>query len=924
MSATPPRPPLPPSTRSTTNASSNAHEPLGAALWAKLHPPAASATQVLRTAVCERVCAPASAKVVLVHAPAGFGKTTAMQQSCAQLHAADTDTAWLTLDRADNDLSRFLNGFGRAVATLSGETLPRGAGFDVTRGAAFDVVEALGRVESPFALFIDELEVIQAPAVLGLLREVIDHLPRRGQLVIGSRSLPDLHLGRLRARGELIEVDADHLRFSLAETHEFFELRRIDSVGADSLSRLHSKTEGWVAALWLASLALERHGDSTGFVDHFSGSDRAVADYLADDVLARQTPEVREFLLRTSILRHLNAPLCRALAPHSDTERILDHLAAANLFLTPIAGEHGAYRYHSLFADFLRAQLAREHPDELTRLHLAASGWYEAQGRPVPAIDHAIDGGDFPLALTLMAPHAEEFLEQGRMRLMARWFAAMSPASLRAQPLLEVISMWATCLTHGPWEAMAQLEKSGCLHSTDAGVQAHVNALRPMLLAMQDRYDEAHAAGRISLARLPTSKPFADSVLCNAMAHVVFVRGDQREAHELLESARRMHGGGTFNRMYIESMEGMLDLQEARQRQAAARFRMAVGATHAVSYNHTSGNAWAGVLYAGAEYESNRLEQAEHLLSVYLPLARDVGLPDHMIMSHVMRSRIAFHRGDIDSALHALTELEYLGHHRELPRVTASAKLERARMLMLQGNAAAARAEIDRAGDAALWERVRHQRLYAHDVDDIAIARLRWELLFGDAHAALAQIQREIVVAERESRLRRALKLRLLKAMALQRSGAWPDALDVIGGVMQQACSEGFMRLILDEGDAVAALIHRYNASLHERPGQPRDPLLSDYLQRLIAVLGPAPAEADAPTDKPAADSPEGLLEPLTRKEIRVLQLLAEGYSNNAMAEKLFVSDSTVRTHLRNINMKLGAHSRTQAVAIARKLAVIR
>lgn len=889
--------------RQTT--ANRAHVPPGA----KLNPPVATSTQVLRSAVGHRICGPGSAKVVLVHAPAGFGKTTAMLQSCARLQAAGTDTAWLTLDRGDNDLSRFLSGFGQAVALLTGD-LPPGS------GAAFDVVAALGAVQSTFALFLDELELIQEPAVLGLLREVIDQLPRRGRLVIGSRSLPNLGLGRLRARGELIEVDANHLRFSPAETDEFFQLRNLRGVGAESLSRLHSKTEGWVAALWLASLALESHVDSATFIDRFSGSDRAVADYLAEDVLASQRTEVREFLLRTSILRHLTPPLCRALNPHADADLMLDHLAAANLFLTPIGAEERTYRYHSLFADFLRARLAREHPGELARLHLAASGWYEAQGRPVPAIDHAIDGGDFPLALSLMAPHAEQFLEQGRMRLMARWFAVLPDAHLRAQPLLEVISIWASCLTHGPWEAMAKLEQSGCLHSDDGGVQAHVHALRPMLLAMQDRYEEASLAGRIALARLPTGKPFADSVLSNCMAHVVSVMGEQREAHELLDLARRTHSDGHFNRMYVESMEGMLDLQEGRMHQATARFGIAVGATHSVSYNHTSGNAWAGVLYAGAVYEANRLEQAEHLLSVYLPLARDVGLPDHVIMSHVMRSRIAFHHGDIESALHTLIELEYIGHHRALPRVSASAKLERARLLVLQGHAAASKSELDRADDPVLWERVSHLRLYAHDLEDLTIGRMRWELLFGDARAALPKIQQEINLAERGSRLRRALKLRVLQALALQRCHEFAAALDTIGGALQHACQQGFLRLVLDEGEAIGPLIHLFSASLQERAGRPRDPILSNYLQGMVAILGPAAS--------PEAARPEGLPEPLTRKEVRVLQLLAEGYSNNAMADKLFVSDSTVRTHLRNINMKLNAHSRTQAVAIARRLAVIR
>jgi LuxR family maltose regulon positive regulatory protein len=586
-----------------------------------------------------------------------------------------------------------------------------------------------------------------------------------------------------------------------------------------------------------------------------------------------------------------------------------------------VSGDGRAWRYHSLFADFLRAQLARELPGEIERLHLAASGWYESQDRPVPAIDHAIEGGDHPHALTLLDSYAGQFLEQGRMRMLARWFSAIPEHQLRAHPFLQPIALWATCFTHGPWEAMQMLEQSGCIDSEIPEVRASAHTLVPLLLAMQDRHDEAYEVGRTSLARMPTGLAFADSVLLNAMAHILAVRGDQREAQRLLDAARREQGNSTFNRMYTESLAGLFDLHEGRLRQATARLRMAVDTTHAVSYNHSHGNAWAGVLYAGVVYESNQLLQAHHLLNVYLPLARDVGLPDHMILSHVMRSRIAFHAGDIDAAFQALTELEYLGHHRQLPRVVAGAKLERSRMLLLQGNGPASRDELLRADDPGLWERERHQRLLAHDLDYLALAKARWEIVFGDARTALAVLDAEIHAAVAATRNRRVLKLRVLRAMALQRRGEMAAAVEEIGAVLQTASQEGFMRLILDEGPAVGTLVQRYaNAAVQEAasasPSTRGDPILADYLQRLLQAMGPADAETT-----PTGDA---LKEPLTRKEIRVLQLLAEGYSNNAMAEKLFVSDSTVRTHLRNINMKLDAKSRTQAVAIARRLGVIR
>lgn len=909
-----------------------------ARLASKLSPPVITAVQVPREAVCRRITGAGAVKLVLVRAPAGFGKTTAMVQARAALAAQGVETAWLTLERTDNDAPRFLACLRQALAAIVGD--------DADDDTPLALVDALAAHPAPFALFLDDFELITEPAVLGLVREIIDHLPRRGQLVLGSRSLPDLGLGRLRAAGQLLEIDAEHLRFSRDETAAFFALRHPgDRPGAlaperSQLDDLHRKTEGWIAALWLASMALEaviaRQGSVADYIAQFSGSDRAVADFLAEDVLARQTPEIRDFLLRTSILRQFNAPLCQALNPRIDAARTLEQLDAANLFITPIASAAGAeapreWRFHSLFADFLRAQLAREWPDELARLHLAASGWYESQGRPVPAIDHAIEGGDAPLAVTLLAEHAATFLEQGRMRLLARWFAALPAAALSGQPMLQMVSLWACNLTRGPWEAMEQLHQSGCERSTDPAVRAHVDALKPMLLAMMDRVEEASAIGRQHLARVPTGQPFADSVLCNAMAHVLCVLGEREQAQRLLDAARRGQQGAGFNRMYSESVEGLLDLQQARLRQATARFRLALGLGSAGAaagsskrgFGPTHGNAWAGVLYAGAVYEAQQLDQAEHLLNVYLPLARDVGLPDHMILSHVMRSRIAFERGDIDAALQVLNELEYLGHQRQLPRVVASARLERARVLVRQGQAEAAAMALDRADDREVWQRVARHQNSAHDLDDIMIGRLRWQVAFGDAAAAAREAADAAVQAQAAQRHRRALKLQLLQALALQRAGDNPAAVALMQRVLQVSQAEGFVRLLLDEGPAVGTLLRRTRAALHEALGTRVDPLLDDWLQRLIALAGDAPAPDEADT-APASAPPAPLDEPLTRKEIRVLQLLAEGYSNSAMAEKLFVSDSTVRTHLRNINMKLNARSRTQAVAIARRLGVVR
>ena len=315
----------------------------------------------------------------------------------------------------------------------------------------------------------------------------------------------------------------------------------------------------------------------------------------------------------------------------------------------------------------------------------------------------------------------------------------------------------------------------------------------------------------------------------------------------------------------------------------------------------------------------NDLRQAAHLLQVYLPLARDLGLADQVIMGYVIMSRIAFYRGDVDQAYAALTELEYLGIQRQLPRVVAGANLERARIQLQQGHTQAAIDELKRADHKDVWPRVDRLRLLANDIEYLELGRLRWEALAGDAASAARRLAAEAASAERGARRRRAHTLHLLQCVALHRSGDAAACFTLLKGVLKSLCDEGFVRLVLDEGPSAGALVRELDATAQRLGSARRDPIFAQYLQRLSAAFGPGLT----PAEHAQVGASATLLEPLSRKEIGVLQLLAEGYSNNAMAEKLFVSDSTVRTHLRNINAKFDTHSRTQAVAMARRLGLI-
>jgi len=899
-----------------------AHHPsFPASLRGKLAPPATAAAAVERPELVDRICNRPGAKLAIVRAPAGFGKTTLLEQCRIRMAATGgIATAWLTLDASDNDISHFLTCLSAAIAGIvrGGECGPRSENQianKTTGDITFEVLESLARIDQPFCLFLDDFEFVHEPGVLGIVRQIVDQLPPRGMVVIASRTSPELGLGRLRVRGLLQELQVEDLRFSLEETRELLLGQRRLTLDGAELAELHRRTEGWPAALWLALLALERQGDRRSFLTNFSGVDESLGGYLTEVVLDRQPEPVRRFLLYTSILRQLNGPLCAALLPGEDCEAMLKRIGGTDIPLSPLEGMDGSYRYHSLFAGFLRACLDREAPEEIPRLHRAASAWYESQGRPVPAIDHAIEAGDHANAIELLRRHGRALLAEGRVKLLEQWCKSLPAEMLREHLWLRVIQIWAVCYAHGPAEAAAILDESGLETAGIPELRSYVMPLRPILLAMMDRVEEAHLAARQCIAQMANSPDLADPVMIFIAAAMEANIGEHAAARELLEEGRRLQAGAVtpFAVLHAETIEGQIDLHEGRLRQAQARFRMALDITRQVGRQQSSGNAWAGVLYAGALYELDELEEARRLLQVYAPLVKDLGLVDHVILAHLPLVRIAFLGGDSDKGHRILGEMEYFGRQRKLSRVVAAAKIERSRVLLLQGHAAAAQEALDLAEDPALWTRVDRLRLAANELDDLTIARLRWTAIAGDAHAAIPELEEVIAQASSASRHHRALKLKLLKAMALSRDGEPDRALRTMGDVLKKTFAEGFFRLIVDEGIGAGRLIQQC-AAHKSNGGRAEDPLYPKYLERLLAAFHLPSVEGDAATLP---------FEPLTHKEIHVLTLLADGHSDAMMAERLFLSTSTVRSHLRNIYSKLDVNNRMKAVLSARRAGII-
>lgn len=899
----------------------------------KLRPPAMGAPFMARERLIERMRQSTWARLILVQAPAGFGTTTLLRHAYDLFCAAGYAVAWLTLDAGDNDLDRFMACLGQALAQLA-QGSSQAAGLQ--DADPFEQARMLASMSFPFMLFLDEFEHLHNPAGLTVVRQLVDLLGPRQKIVLGSREQPALELGCLRARQQLLEIDASQLRFTLEETTRFLCEKRGLRLDAQDVEHLHGVTGGWAAALWLSSMALENSEDPKHFIRTFSGSNTVVASYLAEAVLSHRSRHLQDFILQTSILRKFCADSCNAVTGRSDSARTLQEIERSNMFMTAVDEQRTWFSYHPLFAGFLRAQLERQYPGLAPTLHRRASIWYARQKRPAHAIDHALAAGDMQLTLHLLDEHAEPLFLQGRVRMLARWFDAIERQTLAEHPKLMTVYAWSLIHINRSEEALALLDGS-----RDAGTspisQPEYLVLKTLSLAMLDRieqtapfWDAPHVLGSA------VQEPLLRSMLMIGGAYYYAIAGRYAEARRLLDLATHEHPavGPLFSVTVAGYVHGMIDLMQGHLRAACARFRTLIGDERQARMYISGGTeaGWSGkrgsadsgfasVYLAEALYEADELEEAGRLLSLYLPLVKDAGIPDQLVASHVLHARILRVQGNSNEALHILLELEQLGIQRRLPRIVDSARLEQARCALLDGDAEGARTLLTLVGIAPAWQSNGLQ-MVSNDIETPFLAWARWQLHNGQATAVVAPLKEHLHEAHARGRMRYALRVKVLYALALLHAGQRNPALRTIRDAMQDAHAEGFIRIFKDEGPALQQLVRDMLMAQGDL-AFPENMALRHFADKLIERGDDtAPHQMESITrGTPVIDVPPD--SELTARELEVLALLAQGHGNQAIAEKLFVSVTTVKTHLRNINLKLGAHNRTEAISIARRLAII-
>ena len=873
--------------------------------------------------------------LVLVCAPAGFGKTILLVD---WIRRGGRPVAWLSLDAGDSDPARFWRhavaaldrarpGIAERVGPLLGPPAP--ASFE---GLVTALINELADrpAEDELLLVLDDYHLIDAQQVHEPLVFLLEHLPLGVHLVLASRADPPLPLARLRAGGQLAELRAGDLRFTAEEAAALLRETVGDVLPAAAVVALAARTEGWVAGLQLAALSLQGQADPTGFVAAFSGSHRYILDYLTDEVLEGQTDQVREFLLETSVLDRLSGGLCDAVTGRTGSQVMLEQVEQANLFLVPLDEVRSWWRYHHLFADLLRIRLKQEQPGRVAALHHNAAAWCEEHGLADEAVRHALAAGDTTWAARLMERQFDETFWPGERATVQRWLAAL-PAELadsrprlclvrailalaggdveRAGPLLDAAESAFIDAADEPFEPSA-----GKGASLLANVPAAIPLGRASLAQLHGDADGTAAFASQALAKVGEGEWMLDSTARWLLAVAEWLRGRVVEAERAFAASITgwRAAGERYSAAYGCHQLGQVQRAQGRLDAAVGTYEQALEITTA-----PGGPALpaAGIGYVGmgeVAYQRNQLEAALRQISEGIERCRQLNYTQSLATGLATQAWIRQAQGDSARAREAMGEAERAAPSPSVTVLFNPVPAQRARLLLAQGEVAAAARWTEQRGlgpdDEPGYPRepeylVLARVLLAHDRPGPALA------LLGRLHAAAAT----------QGRIGSVIEIRALQALALAASGDDAAAVDALAEALTLGHPEGYIRVFADEGAPMRALLGRLAAAQRTEHAAARTVPL-DYLARLLHAFDEQHTE---PGSGRATAALPGLVEPLTAREVEVLGLLDAGKSNPRIAEELVVTVDTVKKHVSHVLVKLGATNRTEAVTRARQLGLI-
>ncbi|KAA3662974.1 MAG: hypothetical protein DWQ04_11915 [Chloroflexi bacterium] len=880
-------------------------------LQTKLYIPPTRANIVQRKRLLTKLNDGVQKKLTLASATAGFGKTTLITDWLSQL---DCPVAWVSLDEDDSDPQQFFNYVAAATRPFpniqnslsnllqSPQPLP-------AKALAGALLNDLTAVSTPCLLILDDYHVIDSTDIDLALAFVLDRMPPNHHLVITSRADPGFPLSRLRARNQLTELRAQDLRFSVEETAVFLQNAMGIPLTPEQIIALEARTEGWISGLQMAALSMQNRDDVSGFIDNFTGSNRFIMDYLTDEVLRQIPPTIQDFLLQTSILTRLSAPLCTAVIGNSDNpaaQSHLNYLDRANLFLIPLDENRTWYRYHHLFADVLQ----KKQGNDVQERHQRASRWYEENGLITDALHHAHATADFERATHLIVTHTRELVAHGRSNIVLGWINALPEQQIRAHPLLAIGKAWDAFYSRQIDQIDIYLASAEhALEQNDYGVetenmQGEIFTIRAFVANIQGQYEQVISLCQQALQHAPVHNLFTRGMILFTLGRTLQMKGETQSAIKILSNSLKVSEQCHNLMVAMGAAHHLRELYfECGRLQEAAQLLQHILATHRQD-DALPALGWIYLGLAAVAYEQNELEQSSILAQKTVNIAQGEELIT--MLGYISQAQTACAIRNNEKAKNLFTKAAEAIQNWPTPSAFTMLAEREVKMAIFCGDLDAAirwQQETNiQSSTPPIYENESQLLVLARLL--IAKGRLNPEVSFlGDALALLTCIEESATVS---GRFGRVMEAQLLQALALDAQGDTTAATHLLEKVLTFAEAEGFIRTFVDEGEPMAALLRK----MGKRP----------YITTLLTNFPSSP-----PPTKPFTSSPlhPSLLEPLSDREIEILTLIAAGKKNKEIAAELFISHNTVLYHTKNLYGKLGVNKRTQAVAKAQELGVL-
>jgi LuxR family maltose regulon positive regulatory protein len=832
-------------------------------------------------------------KLTLVSASAGYGKTTLVTE---WLRSLQEKSAWLSLDETDNDPARFL---AYLIAAL--QLIDKGIGVKTQamlqspqplppEVVLTTLINEIALTPHSFILVLDDYHQIQTLPIHKQLDFLVEHLPPQMHLVIVTREDPPLPLSRLRARGQMVEIRQNDLRFLPEECADFLQRIMGLNLDTDDINALERRTEGWIVGLQLAAISMQGRDDLSNFVEDFTGSSHYILDYLIDEVFDQQPVEIQDFLLRTSILDRLTGSLCDVVVNRTDSHDLLDSLDHANLFIFPLDQSHTWYRYHRLFADLLRQRLCTSDIITESKLHHIASQWFSTQRLIPEAIHHALEASDWEQAATLINDSIVPMLRSGELMTLIGWLKALPDDVIFTRPELCQNFGWALTLTGQLDTADVYLLQAEKIARDDETLLGPILVARAYHLRVSGNVSQAINYAHRALSILPQADSLSRGLAALTLGLAYWNLGDYQASERAFIEVDRaaQQSGNDYARMTAHSYLGNIQAVYGHLHKAAELCQQVIqsgGQSPFVSPAHIG--------LAALYYEWNQLDQASQEVQIGIDQSQRMGNPLILCDGYRIKAIIDQGFGNPEVALSTLKNADQLVENKQ---VSPLARLRIAachvQVALAQENHTAAQFWAEQATDPS------GVSLYDPCLGLTPI----YIFLARQKKKEAAERLRELYnTASQKGCGAGIVEIRLLQALSAESP---EGALQFMEEALKMAQPEGFIRTFVDKGEQVKILLER----LKSQGGD-----LKEYILTLLASFGE--------TSKVSAS--QGLVEPLSERELEVLRLLEQGLSNGGIAERLVVTTGTAKSHVHNIITKLGVSNRAQAVVQAKLLKLI-